>query len=123
MWDQPTCLPAASIFSSGGMLEPNLTTEVQKGIKGLTLHSHAAYDPQQGNCLWEVTSLVKASLQEKSWLYKEHLREAKSFHSKDGEISTPFMSVLENSLLYNIKISKRLRESLETCACKGQCQK
>lgn len=84
-------MPAASIFSSGGMLETTLTTEDQKGIKGLTLYSHDAYAPQQGTCLREVTSHERASLQEKSWLYKEHLREAESFYNKYGEWRFPLL--------------------------------
>lgn len=46
-----TCLPAAAIFSSGGMMGTAVTAESQRGMKGLTLCSRDAYGTQQSACL------------------------------------------------------------------------
>ena len=78
---QLTCspLPAAAIFSTGGMLEAAVTAESERGMKGLTLCSHDAHETQQSICLWEVNAHARGSLR-KSQLHSTEA-EGQQFHS------------------------------------------
>lgn len=64
-------LPAAAIFSSGGMLEAAVTAESERGMKDLTLCSPDAHETRQSARLWEVTPRAGDSLQEKKQLAQQ----------------------------------------------------